>query len=98
MLYLASLLYGKTYVYILVGADIKEMKDNSFATNLRHDFIAKWNNISKSKKPLIAAVNGYAVSDGVYPRQILPKKCSESFDSTHFRFVVGWRERARNDV
>jgi len=46
------------------GADIKEMNNNSYATNLRHDFIAQWNNISKSKKPLIAAVNGYALGGG----------------------------------
>ncbi|XP_024872416.1 probable enoyl-CoA hydratase, mitochondrial [Temnothorax curvispinosus] len=46
------------------GADIKEMKDNSFASNLRQNFIAHWNGVAKSRKPLIAAVNGYALGGG----------------------------------
>lgn len=46
------------------GADIKEMQNKTYATNLKDDFIAKWLNISKSKKPLIAAVNGYALGGG----------------------------------
>jgi len=39
------------------------MKDNSYATNLKQNFIAHWNEIAQSRKPLIAAVNGYAVSN-----------------------------------
>jgi len=39
------------------------MKDNSYATNLKQNFIAHWNEIAKGRKPLIAAVNGYAVSN-----------------------------------
>ncbi|KAM0729243.1 putative enoyl-CoA hydratase, mitochondrial [Formica fusca] len=46
------------------GADIKEMKDKSYATNLKENFIANWDNISKNKKPVIAAVNGYALGGG----------------------------------
>lgn len=46
------------------GADIKEMKDNSYATNLKQNFIAHWNGVAKSRKPLIAAVNGYALGGG----------------------------------
>ncbi|XP_071562674.1 probable enoyl-CoA hydratase, mitochondrial [Temnothorax nylanderi] len=46
------------------GADIKEMKDNSFASNLRENFIAHWNGVAKSRKPIIAAVNGYALGGG----------------------------------
>ncbi|KYM99274.1 PREDICTED: probable enoyl-CoA hydratase, mitochondrial [Cyphomyrmex costatus] len=46
------------------GADIKEMKDNSFASNLKVNFIANWNGVAKSRKPIIAAVNGYALGGG----------------------------------
>ncbi|XP_029678873.1 probable enoyl-CoA hydratase, mitochondrial [Formica exsecta] len=46
------------------GADIKEMKDKSYATNLKENFIANWDNISKNKKPVIAAVNGYTLGGG----------------------------------
>lgn len=55
-------------VYIIfIGADIKEMKDNSFASNIRRNFIGHWNGVAKSRKPLIAAVNGYAVSNRILP-------------------------------
>ncbi|XP_012532494.1 probable enoyl-CoA hydratase, mitochondrial [Monomorium pharaonis] len=46
------------------GADIKEMKNNSFASNLKHNFIASWNGVAKARKPVIAAVNGYALGGG----------------------------------
>ncbi|XP_070157261.1 probable enoyl-CoA hydratase, mitochondrial [Polyergus mexicanus] len=46
------------------GADIKEMKDKSYATNLKENFISNWDNISRIKKPVIAAVNGYALGGG----------------------------------
>ncbi|KAG5346904.1 ECHM protein, partial [Acromyrmex charruanus] len=46
------------------GADIKEMKDNSYASNLKLNFIADWNVVAKSRKPIIAAVNGYALGGG----------------------------------
>ncbi|XP_011633620.1 probable enoyl-CoA hydratase, mitochondrial [Pogonomyrmex barbatus] len=46
------------------GADIKEMKDKSFAKNLKENFIANWNGVAKSRKPIIAAVNGYALGGG----------------------------------
>ncbi|KAL0112720.1 hypothetical protein PUN28_012174 [Cardiocondyla obscurior] len=46
------------------GADIREMKDNSFATNLKQNFIGHWSGVANSKKPLIAAVNGYALGGG----------------------------------
>lgn len=44
------------------GADIKEMKDKSFADAYGKDFIENWSNLTNIKKPIIAAVNGYAVS------------------------------------
>ncbi|XP_072762652.1 probable enoyl-CoA hydratase, mitochondrial [Anoplolepis gracilipes] len=46
------------------GADIKEMENKSYAGNLKEDFISHWDNVTKSKKPVIAAVNGYALGGG----------------------------------
>lgn len=44
------------------GADIKEMKDNTFAGCIKGNFLNNWSKIGRCKKPTIAAVNGYAVS------------------------------------
>lgn len=44
------------------GADIKEMANNTFAQCLTENFLAHWNRVALTKKPVIAAVNGYAVS------------------------------------
>lgn len=44
------------------GADIKEMKDNTFSQCISSNFLEHWNRVSKTNKPVIAAVNGYAVS------------------------------------
>jgi enoyl-CoA hydratase len=47
------------------GADIKEMKDLTFASTYGEDFIEQWSELAtKFKKPLIAAVNGYALGGG----------------------------------
>ncbi|KAK9467877.1 ClpP/crotonase-like domain-containing protein [Lipomyces arxii] len=46
------------------GADIKEMKDKSFADVFTHDFIKNWSDATLIKKPIIAAVNGYALGGG----------------------------------
>lgn len=46
------------------GADIKEMKDSSFASNVNFGLLQEWDKISACKKPIIAAVNGYALGGG----------------------------------
>lgn len=47
------------------GADIKEMKDQTFSTAFMGDMLAHWEAaIQKSAKPIIAAVNGYALGGG----------------------------------
>ncbi|KAB2569932.1 putative enoyl- hydratase protein [Lasiodiplodia theobromae] len=47
------------------GADIKEMKDKSFADAYGRDFIENWSDMtSQIKKPVISAVNGYALGGG----------------------------------
>ena len=46
------------------GADISEMKDKEFIDLLKDDFIKPWERLSKFKKPVIAAVFGYALGGG----------------------------------
>ncbi|MSP50608.1 MAG: enoyl-CoA hydratase [Alphaproteobacteria bacterium] len=47
------------------GADIKEMKDRTFMDVYRSDFITvNWEQLSKIRKPVIAAVAGYALGGG----------------------------------
>jgi len=46
------------------GADIKEMKENTFSSNIRGDFLAHWTRVAECRKPVIAAVNGYALGGG----------------------------------
>jgi enoyl-CoA hydratase len=47
------------------GADIKEMKDRSFVDVYRSDFItSSWERIAQCRKPVIAAVAGYALGGG----------------------------------
>ena len=47
------------------GADIKEMKDRSFMDVYKTDFItATWEQLSKVRKPIIAAVSGFALGGG----------------------------------
>lgn len=47
------------------GADIKEMKDRSFVDVLVSDFITHgWERISTVRKPIIAAVSGFALGGG----------------------------------
>ncbi|MFT4078076.1 enoyl-CoA hydratase [Rhodomicrobium sp.] len=46
------------------GADIKEMKDKTFGDVILHDFIAPWERITRVRKPVIAAVSGFALGGG----------------------------------
>ncbi len=46
---------------ILAGADIKEMQNNTLAQVVGQGFLDQWSAITKVKKPIIAAVNGFAV-------------------------------------
>jgi enoyl-CoA hydratase len=46
------------------GADIKEMQVRTYPAVLVEDFIAKWETILRVKKPVIAAVAGFALGGG----------------------------------
>ncbi len=46
------------------GADIKEMQDKTFADVFLGDFIARWEDVSRTRKPIIAAVAGFALGGG----------------------------------
>ena len=47
------------------GADIKEMKEKSFQDVMAEDFITVgWERVSRTRKPVIAAVAGYALGGG----------------------------------
>ena len=46
------------------GADIKEMQARTYPAVLQEDFIAKWETVLRVKKPVIAAVAGFALGGG----------------------------------
>ena len=46
------------------GADIKEMTDKSFLDAFFDDFCADWHRVAHMRKPVIAAVAGYALGGG----------------------------------
>ncbi len=47
------------------GADIKEMKDRTYAEVYTQDFItAGWERLAQTRKPVVAAVAGYALGGG----------------------------------
>ena len=46
------------------GADIKEMQSRTYPAVLLDDFIAPWETILRVKKPVIAAVAGFALGGG----------------------------------
>lgn len=46
------------------GADIKEMQNNTYSSNTKQGFLREWEDISNCGKPIIAAVNGFALGGG----------------------------------
>jgi enoyl-CoA hydratase len=46
------------------GADIKEMADKNYLDAFMSDFAADWHRVAQARKPVIAAVAGYALGGG----------------------------------
>jgi enoyl-CoA hydratase len=46
------------------GADIKEMQAKTYMEAYKSDFIATWERIARARKPVIAAVAGFALGGG----------------------------------
>ena len=46
------------------GADIKEMQAKTYMSAYKEDFITKWYRVSDARKPIIAAVAGFALGGG----------------------------------
>ena len=46
------------------GADIKEMQSKTFMQAYMDDFIASWDRVSRARKPVVAAVAGFALGGG----------------------------------
>ncbi|KAL1922848.1 uncharacterized protein VTP21DRAFT_9224 [Calcarisporiella thermophila] len=46
------------------GADIKEMKDQNAVDCFKQNFLGHWTKITTMRKPIIAAVNGFALGGG----------------------------------
>ena len=59
----AVVLTGSTRAFA-AGADIKEMQPRTFKDCYNSNFPGSWDKVSTVKKPVIAAVNGYALGGG----------------------------------
>jgi enoyl-CoA hydratase len=46
------------------GADIKEMADKPFIEAYLRDFVSNWNAVAQARKPVVAAVAGFALGGG----------------------------------
>jgi enoyl-CoA hydratase len=46
------------------GADIKEMVDKPFIEAYLGDFVSNWNVVARARKPIVAAVAGFALGGG----------------------------------
>ena len=46
------------------GADIKEMQSKTYMQAFKEDFIGSWDRVARARKPVIAAVAGFALGGG----------------------------------
>jgi enoyl-CoA hydratase len=59
----ATVLTGSDKAFA-AGADVKQMAEMDFAQAYESDFIAGWAKVAQKRKPIIAAVAGYALGGG----------------------------------
>ncbi|KZT63154.1 ClpP/crotonase [Daedalea quercina L-15889] len=59
----ALVLTGSERVFA-AGADIKEMKDKRYSDVFKNKFLESWSLLTQIRKPIIAAVSGYALGGG----------------------------------
>lgn len=59
----ASVLTGAGRAFA-AGADIKEMQPQSFSDMYVEDYFAEWDRFAACRKPVVAAVNGFALGGG----------------------------------
>ncbi|XP_057311454.1 enoyl-CoA hydratase, mitochondrial-like [Hydractinia symbiolongicarpus] len=59
----AVVLTGKGKAFA-AGADIKEMQNKEFSEVIGGNFLDNWNCLTKFEKPIVAAVNGFALGGG----------------------------------
>jgi len=52
---------GKAFA---AGADIKEMQNKTYTECINSNFLSHWTRVAENRKPIIAAVNGFALGGG----------------------------------
>ena len=81
---------------LTAGADIKEMQPRAFPDVYYENFLCAWNSLQHTRKPIIAAVNGFAVS---HQTLVISKTAAVLFsEANFFLFTAWWRVWNRNDV
>lgn len=58
-----TVLTGSTRAFA-AGADIKEMAPKTFVECYKENFLSEWTKVAHTRKPVLAAVNGFALGGG----------------------------------
>lgn len=74
------------------------MLGNSYSENVKHGFLQEWDNVAKCKKPIIAAVNGYAVSLTRLCIHISPQKMENESEHPLFQISVCFLPRVTRRI